>query len=177
MRYFPLLSHTYGPPSLFQASFSLFFIDIGAFSYAISTKIAPHFPIFCKTVFALRSRRTFFFCSLYFIISYIVFRSHRDGPPLARGPRRRPLLYAPSHPKAALPAARSIAPSFLFGNDSLLRAAAFRHTEKNLSPAARKKRIARRRPPMPCIPICSGAPVRWSARSASASERKCLPAV
>ena len=47
--------------------------------------------------------------------------------------------YAPPHPKAALPAARSIASSFLFGNDTLLRASVFRHTEKNLSPAARKK--------------------------------------
>ena len=51
----------------------------------------------------------------------------------------QPLLCTPSHPKAALPVARSIAPSFLCGNDSLLRAAAFRHTEKSLFPAARKK--------------------------------------
>ena len=94
MRYFPLPSHAYGHPSLFQTSFSIFFIDIEAFFYAISKKNTPHFPIFCITVFALRSRRTFFFCSLFFIIYYYVFRSSRSGSFLARGPRRRP-SYAP----------------------------------------------------------------------------------
>lgn len=54
-------------------------------------------------------------------------------------PAAAPLMHRAPHPKAALPTARNIAPSFLFGNDSLLCASVFRHTEKNLSPAARKK--------------------------------------
>ena len=128
-----------------------------AFSYAISKKNTPHFPISCKTVFALRSRRTFFFLQpvFYNILYYISVTLGQIAPRARSLPQ--PLLCTPSHPQAALPAARSNVPSFLFGNDTLLRASVFRHTEKNLSPAARKKNGspegARPCPVFPFVPV------------------------
>ena len=73
-------------------------------------------------------------------------------------PAAAPLMHRAPHPKAALPTARSIAPSFLFGNDSLLCASVFRHTEKNLSlPCGEKKNGspegARPCPVFPFVPV------------------------
>ena len=87
----------------------------------------------------------------YNILCYISVTSGRTAPRTRSPPQ--PLLCTPSHPKAALPVARSIAPSFLFGNDIILRAAAFRHTEKNSPLRREKKRPPEGARPCPVIPF------------------------
>ena len=160
--------HTGIPPS-FRLLFQHFLLISRRFSTRFLRKTPCIFRSFAKR-FSLSDRvgRSFLQLIFYNILYYISATSGRTAPRTRSPPQ--PLLCAPSHPKAALPVARSIAPSCLCGNDIILRAAAFRHTEKSLFPAARKNATARRRPPMPCNPICSGAPTRWPARTASAPE-------